>query len=171
MTQANSVHSTPPTSTPIDKTRRGFLAQAAAAAAGGAALGATLPLPVSAQSPLQAVDPIFAMIERHRDLSGRYDAAVGISGSLEEGPEFDAADEVTAVACTALLDFADNLVSSKPTTLAGVIALLRYAAALKEWEMPRDLRGADEDGEFTDWSRAFFTTVANALSQIGGGVA
>jgi hypothetical protein len=48
---------------PVDPTRRRFLSQAAiVAAAGGAALGAGLPLPAPAATP----DPIFAAIERHR---------------------------------------------------------------------------------------------------------
>jgi hypothetical protein len=61
MTQADSVHSTPPTNTsaiPAQSSRRTFLAQAA----GGAALGAGLPLPAPAATP----DPINAAIERHR---------------------------------------------------------------------------------------------------------
>jgi hypothetical protein len=43
MTQANSVHSTPPTNTSanniVEPSRRGFLVQAAVVAAGGAAIG------------------------------------------------------------------------------------------------------------------------------------
>ncbi len=66
MTQADSVHSTPPTNTSanniVDPSRRGFLAQAAVVAAGGAALGMALPLPQSA-SALQGIsDPISALI-------------------------------------------------------------------------------------------------------------
>lgn len=41
MTQANSVHSTPPT---VTSSRRRFLLQAAAAVSGGAAIGTVLPL-------------------------------------------------------------------------------------------------------------------------------
>jgi hypothetical protein len=107
----------------------------------------TLPLPVSAGVPERATDPIYALIEKHRELSARYDAAVSISGALEAGPEFDAAEEVTAAACDDLLDFADSLVCSQPTTIAGVIALLRYTAAMQEWETPRDLEVSDEDGD------------------------
>jgi hypothetical protein len=47
MTQADSVHSTPPTNTSATQaksSRRGFLVQSAGVAAGGAALGAALPL-------------------------------------------------------------------------------------------------------------------------------
>ena len=70
MTQANSVHSTPPTNTSanniVDPSRRGFLAQAAVVAAGGAALGVALPLPVSAGGAERVLDPTFALIEAHR---------------------------------------------------------------------------------------------------------
>jgi ferric-dicitrate binding protein FerR (iron transport regulator) len=38
MTRADRVHSTPPTNTPVDPTRRRFLSQAAGVAAGGTAL-------------------------------------------------------------------------------------------------------------------------------------
>jgi hypothetical protein len=167
MTQADRVLSTPPLRAPINTTRRNLIAQAAAAIAGGALLGATLPLPESAGAAQPSPDPIYALIERHRELSARYDAAVSVSAKLFDGPEWEAAEEVTAAACTALLDFADSLVCSEPTTLAGVIALLRYAAALQEWEIPRNLEVVDVDGELIDWSRAFFATVANALDRIG----
>lgn len=168
MTQADRVLSTPPINTsalPADPTRRGFLAQAAVAAAGGAALGVTLPLPGSAQSPSQVRDPIYAAIERHRELSTRYDAAVAVSAKLFDGPEWEAAEKITDAACAELFDFADNLVCSQPTTLAGVIALLRYAAAMQEWEMPREI--PDEDGKLTHWSNAIFMAVVNTLDQIG----
>ena len=46
MDQADSVHSTPPTNTPIDTTRRRFLSQAAAVAAGGAPGGVGTSPPV-----------------------------------------------------------------------------------------------------------------------------
>ena len=172
MTQADRVHSTPPTNTsalPVDATRRGFLAQAAVAAAGGAALGLALPLPGSAGAAERVPDSIYAAIERHRELSADYTAAVDISSKLEEGPEFEAADEISGDRCRDLLDHADALSRLEPTTLAGVIALMRYVANLEEWQTPRD---TDEfDGTPTDWGKAFCTTVANALDRIGGAVA
>jgi len=70
------------------------------------------------------------VIERHRELSARYDAAVAVSAKLFDGPEWEAAEEITDATCTGLLDYADRLVCSQPTTLAGAIALLRYAAAM-----------------------------------------
>lgn len=42
---------------------------------------------------------------------------------------------------------------------------------MQEWEMPRDLEVSEEAGELTDWSKAFFRTLANALDRIGGGIA
>jgi hypothetical protein len=65
MTQADSVHSTPPINTSATTTRssrRGFLVQAAGVAAGGAAIGAGLPLPASpAATPQGVPDPMGAL--------------------------------------------------------------------------------------------------------------
>lgn len=127
------------------------------------------PLPGSAGAAERVPDSIYAAIERHRELSADYTAAVDISSKLEEGPEFEAADEISGDRCRDLLDHADALSRLEPTTLAGVIALMRYVANLEEWQTPRD---SDEfDGTPTDWGKAFCTTVANALDRIGGAVA
>jgi hypothetical protein len=60
MTQADSVHSTPPTNTskipPVDRTRRRVLTTAAGIVA----------LAISPASQAAASDPIFAAIEKHR---------------------------------------------------------------------------------------------------------
>ena len=53
MTQADSVHSTPPTNTPIDTNRRRFLSAAASGAVAAA-------IPAAALAAAPAVDPIFA---------------------------------------------------------------------------------------------------------------
>src|ERR1700733_13717474 len=70
MAKAKRVHSTPPTNTSAttpQSSRRGFLVQAAGVAAGGAVIGAGLPLPapaaVTAQGCDVKADPIFAAIE------------------------------------------------------------------------------------------------------------
>lgn len=63
MTQANSLHSTPPTNTPIDATRCGFLGGTAAALAAGTAVNvAALTMPPAAA----AFDPVDAAIEAHK---------------------------------------------------------------------------------------------------------
>jgi hypothetical protein len=68
MPKANRVHSTPPTNTPIDTTRRRFLAVAAGASVasvGTLAVAAAMPA-AALYSAAWAVDPIFAAIEAHR---------------------------------------------------------------------------------------------------------
>jgi len=163
MTRADRVHSTPPTNTsalPVHSTRRHLLTMAA-----GGAVAAALPVAALALVP----DQIFAAIERHRELSADYTAAVDISSKLEDGPEFEAADAIAGDRCGDLLDHADALIRLEPTTMAGVIALMRYVASLEEWQTPRD---SDEfDGQPPGWDKAFYTTVANALDRIGGAVA
>ncbi len=69
MTQADSVHSTPPTNTPIDTKRRRFLSVAA-----GGAVAAAIPAAALARAP--AVDPIFAAIDEHRKAQAAHLAAI-----------------------------------------------------------------------------------------------
>ncbi|WP_245509223.1 hypothetical protein [Bradyrhizobium zhanjiangense] len=74
-------------------------------------------------------DPIFDVIARNREFSAQHDAAVSISAKLAEGPEFDAADEISGERQLALAEHANTLIHSKPTTIAGVIALSRLLPA------------------------------------------
>jgi hypothetical protein len=60
MTKATRVHSTPPTNTPIDTTRRHLLTIAA-----GGAVAAAIPTVALAAAPV--ADPIYAAIEAHRE--------------------------------------------------------------------------------------------------------
>ena len=55
------------------------------------------------------VDPVYAIIERHKALSAAYTAAADVSGKLGAGPEFEAADAITAERCDALFDYAETL--------------------------------------------------------------
>jgi hypothetical protein len=105
---------------PVDPTRRHLLAITAGGAIAGAIPGAALAV---------GPDAIFAAVERHRELSADYTAAVDISSKLEDGPEFEAADAIAGDRCEDLLDHADALIRLEPTTTAGVIALMRYVAS------------------------------------------
>jgi hypothetical protein len=69
LTQADSVHSTPPTNTPTSTTRRDFL-QGAGAAAGGAvlALATIQPAQVAAAS-ASAADPALRVIAAHAKIA------------------------------------------------------------------------------------------------------
>src|ERR1700730_11729020 len=88
MPKAESVHSTPPTNTPIFQinpmeatSRRRFLTNAAGVAAGGAVLAlATIPPASAAAAPVAAVassdvDPIFSLIEDYRAAAKVVEAA------------------------------------------------------------------------------------------------
>ena len=81
------------------------------------------------------------------------DEAVSISAKLEDGPEFDAADEISAGRSDALVEHAAALIRSEPTTMAGTTALIRYVASFGEWQVPTD----------EDWHQVFLGTLANAL--------
>jgi hypothetical protein len=83
MTQADSVHSTPPINVPVAPTRRRFLSTAAGVAAGGAALAlATIP-PASAvavlPAPADTANALWAERQKHVErlalASAKYDAA------------------------------------------------------------------------------------------------
>jgi len=128
---------------------RWFLSHAAGVAAGGAALGMALPLPVSAGDSQRVPDPILAAIEAHKAAAAAALVAVKRNSDFENElynndrlqterrledeharqAEIDAAiDEAhhfEQVAAYELLDV-------NPTTMAGVIALLTYACELDD---------------------------------------
>jgi hypothetical protein len=157
MTQADCVHSTPPTNTPIDKTRRNFIAQVAAVTAAGGALGMTLPLPAAPAEPVKidAVrDPIFAAIEAHRRARAEFLAAIAEHGRCEESiprdrrqsnvdaweevivetddPRWIAAEKNTKRTSNLMDDRAIDLTTVRPTTIAGFSALLSYVTTVEE---------------------------------------
>ncbi|WP_245288027.1 hypothetical protein [Bradyrhizobium sp. Ec3.3] len=122
-----------------------------AALASLAILPAALPGAAAAEP-----DPIFAVIQRHRDLSDHYSAATAISAKLPDGPEFEAADKVSGERGDALSKHTDVLIRSEPTTMAGIAALTRYAASLANWQVPSD----------EDWPQVLLGTLANAFDSI-----
>ncbi|OPY96783.1 hypothetical protein A5906_01025 [Bradyrhizobium sacchari] len=101
-------------------------------------------------------DLIFVLIERHRELSAHYDVAASVSAKLADGAEFAAADEISVERNLALTEHANVLIRSAPTTIAGAIALIRYVAGLREWELP------DDDA----WHRVFLVGLADAFDEI-----
>jgi hypothetical protein len=119
MTQADSVHSTPPTNTPVDTTRRHFLM----AVGGGsvAMLAATIPEP---EAGIPTSDPVFGLIEAHRKAEVRWVASLqelerlekaGVNGSdVDEQPCHDAFKAFDAVVIVGA------------TTLPGLVAKLFY---------------------------------------------
>ncbi len=76
MAKATRVHSTPPTNTPIDTERRRFLAVAA-----GGAVAAAIPTAVLAAAP--AVDPVFDLIDIHREAHAAHMASLEVQNRFE----------------------------------------------------------------------------------------
>jgi hypothetical protein len=76
---------------------------------------------------------------------------------------------VTGECCHALLNHADDeLISTLPTTLAGVIALARYMAGLPDWQQPRDHVRWEIDGVAADWHQILLHTLADGFEALIG---
>lgn len=91
-----------------------------------------------------AVDQVFAIIERHKVLSIAFDAAVDRNDVSDDHPEKAALDEISGHASSELIEHADILFAFRPSSSAGVGALLRYISTLKDWQMPSDLAEPSE---------------------------
>ena len=191
MTRADTRLSTPPTNTPISQirsdapSRRRFLAQAA----GGAALGMALPLPAGASE--RVPDPILAAIEAHKAARAAFEAAVRRHSALErELPAEKRQSSVTVweedivttddarwidcertvIRCMdAETDAACTLVNILPTTMAGVVALLRYAV-----DADTDGEGwppviETDDGKARSWRHFLLANLADILPELEAG--
>lgn len=123
MAQVNPEISTP---MPALSTRRRFLSQAAGVAAGGTVLAlATIPPAEAVVAPVGAlaspdVDPIFALISRHRAEEQAYEAALVARDELHD-------EERVQQLCDSCWELEWALANTVPTSVAGVAALLRYA--------------------------------------------
>jgi hypothetical protein len=134
MTQADSVHSTPPSNTsalPVDPTRRRFLSTA-----GGAVLAlATIPPAAAAAAPAGMADPVFGLIEAHRTASVTHSVALEEQarlGSIDD----PLADSVATDACYADVGAFHDLIQTAPTTFAGLVAWTSYLheiSKVEEW--------------------------------------
>ncbi|MBO4226649.1 hypothetical protein [Bradyrhizobium neotropicale] len=136
---------------PEQTSRRAFLAQAAITAAGGAALGAALPLPGSAARAGQAPDPILELIQEHKVAHAQWYSAVDHRCKLERGlpaemrrssitcfgeeivetddPRWIEAERQADLTADAASDAAWALLEESPSTREGLLALLVYAVA------------------------------------------
>jgi hypothetical protein len=130
MTQADRVHSTPPTNTPIDTSRRRFLAQAAVVTAAGATLGLTLPLPGSAGAAEPTPDPVFVLIEAHRRAHAAHLKALKVEARYERRYGGGHAGLISYEPCNTEDDAFEALVAGVATTLPGLLAWLAYLQEL-----------------------------------------
>jgi hypothetical protein len=182
MTQADSVLSTPPTNTPVDTTRRRFLAVAAfASAAGAGSLAAAAMAPNDVPKAVivpsgSGADPIYAVIERHRKASAEHIEAVRIEFAFEEahdieGEQREEYERLYAASGTAYDEMDDagcDLVNTRPTTLAGILALCRYIKPLfgetDTPNLPDHIEYADAAAAFMP--EAFAHVIGRAIEEL-----
>ena len=176
MTQADSVHSTPPTNTSaIDdqqspakpRSRRSVLGAIAAATAAVTVAGAR---PTDAAP---AIDPIYAAIEKHKADGAAWDAVMNVRARYDEADDDetqrlqDAADE----AWEPCEDAAIELLNTSPTTLAGIVAAIRYIILQMSDDgtyMPHHIEydnGGDAQ-ETMGWIDAWLDTIADAATEL-----
>jgi hypothetical protein len=161
MTQADSVHSTPPTNTSLS--RRAVLAGIAAAAA----------LPIAAAIPTTeaaTTDPAFVLIAEKLAADVAHDKAIDIQGEFEGRGDFSSdavieAQENSAAACHFANEVDWKLATTIPTTLAGVAAVLRFANEIEDdgLEWP-DTDAIGPEG----WHYQLRATMAAAVEALGG---
>jgi hypothetical protein len=173
MAKATCVFSTPPTNTSARHSRRSILSAIAGSAAAAGSVAA-LALPTAKAS---EADPIYAAIERHKDLAKTYDA-VGEGrahckdfGTLTEA-ERDRIRELNDATDEAHLPLeaaAMYLFNTHPTTRAGIITALFYMRIQHRNDGEHMIRGwlEDEDGErYIDWRDAWLETLTQAVLQL-----
>jgi hypothetical protein len=161
----------------------------AGVAAGGAALGAGLPLPASSAATARRyaeADPILGAIEAHLMAVAAHGEAVEIEMALEvslpddqrqsdltlweekivetDDPRWIAAVRARWEASSYMDDLAIDLVNIEPTTTAGVEALLRYYAEHEDGLFPD---GVDnDDGSSETFGSSLIRHAADSLRKI-----
>ena len=175
MTQADSVHSTPPTNTPVDQARRHFLTVAAGAALATAATAAAAPA---------EPDPIYAAIDKHKALTVPFDAAWKVRGRCkdfgalteEEKQHIRKLNETIDAAGLPMEQAACDLIDTVPTTPAGIVAAIRviqnyYRDDLggRDNHMPNGewlYEDDDDPRNGRDWLECFLDTLAEAVEAL-----
>ncbi len=129
----------------VDPTRRRLLTIAAA--------GATALTVAPARAAAPAADPIYALIERHKQAVAVYDAATDVRARFNDINMNDEQRKQLAVLQDAVDEAWDpreeaaiDLLNTKPTTLAGIVALCRYIEPLlnADGELPPAIYWDDE---------------------------
>jgi hypothetical protein len=190
MTQADSVHSTPPTNTsatnppgPVDTTRRRFITIAAGASIISVGSLAAVAMPISATPVSDApIDPIYAAIERHKAAGIVWDAAVDVRSNFndlhmtdEQREQRDLLDDAVEDAWEPCEQAGIDLITTKPTTPAGIITAIRYIQIQMRDDgtyMPQGVEFEYTEGSAGDsraamgWIDAFLDTLADAATEL-----
>jgi hypothetical protein len=130
MSQDNQIlsHEVPKASRRAILTAASAAAAAAALAGGAGGISDAIAMPGTAD-----VDPIFAVIAEHRTALEEYLRAVMVSGAMishgpDKDPNYDSADNETRGASDWEQDALYDVLTTQPTSLAGVVALLAHVA-------------------------------------------
>lgn len=168
---------------PVDTTRRRFLTVAAIGSmigAGSLAFAAAAPndVPAAVTVP-QGADPIYAVIERHRDLAKICDAACKVRGKCKDFGTLTEAEKAHVLKLNDAVDeahvplevAAENLINTTPITHAGIITALFYMRIQHRNDGNHMIQGwlEDEDGSrYIDWRDAWLETLTQAVLQLDG---
>ncbi|KRR09559.1 hypothetical protein CQ12_13815 [Bradyrhizobium jicamae] len=150
MTEADRVHSTPPTNAPIDTKRRRFLSVAA-----GGAVAAAIPTTVSTAA---AADPIFAAIYGHRKAQAIHSAAIDELNRLERIHGDQADGGITEKPCHDENEAFGILLGTAATTQQGLIAKLEYLRAIAQGKEAWMLD--EREGTALDLIESFTTSIS-----------
>jgi hypothetical protein len=119
---------------PVDPTRRRFLSQAAGIAAGGTALALATGSPrPAAAAPTSPLDPVYGLIEAHRQAQSAHIIALEEQSRLEQIGD-PAADGIAEGPCDADMDAFNALIETAPTTFAGLVAWASYLDEIRRVE-------------------------------------
>ena len=188
MTQADRVLSTPPTNMsatnppgPVDPTRRRFITIAAGASIISVGSLAAVAMPISATPVSDApIDPIYAAIERHKAAGIVWDAAVDVRSRFhdlhmtdEQREQRNLLDDAVEDAWEPCEQSGIDLITTKPTTSAGIITAIRYIQIQMLDDgtyMPQGVEFEYTEGSEGDsraamgWIDAFLDTIASATA-------
>jgi hypothetical protein len=167
MTQADRVHSTPPTNS--SPTRRNILGTIAAAGASALTLA-------PARAARSAVDPIYAAIERHRVCAAKHEAAWKVRARFddcrmndEQKRQLKILEDAIEAAWEPCEAAGIDLFNTAPTTPAGIVAAIRYIQIQHRNEgehMPRGEMEAADGTDCGDWLECFLDTLADAAAAL-----
>jgi hypothetical protein len=178
---------------PVAPTRRRFLSNAAGLAAGGTVLAVAAVAPALATAAPASPDPIFAALEAHKAATVAFVSCISAHSKLEaelpkdrrrsnidahehkivetDDPRWIESERSIDGLGDAESDAACALVNVRPSTMAGVLALLEYAIAAdrdgETWGV--DLQ--DDDGKSRSWHHFLIVMLADVLpDMVKGGV-
>ena len=160
MTQADSVHSTPPTNTPVDTTRRRFLSVAAGAIAATA---------ITTSTAAPAIDPIFDLIDAHRKTHAAHMASLEVQNRFERRYGAGQGSWVSTKPGHDENEAFEALIAAPATTLPGLLAKLDYMEELlSEFETEWMIEERLDPGVLF---RSFVESIANVTAALSGGEA